>query len=304
MSSAGSSPLTRGKHSDDDSMTEVPGLIPAHAGKTCPIHGADVPCRAHPRSRGENVLLSHHRKPPRRLIPAHAGKTYAAALARTWAAAHPRSRGENSLDLREVSLVPGSSPLTRGKLILPGDAEAELGLIPAHAGKTVVLRQLSGVSAAHPRSRGENASLALRGNAYWGSSPLTRGKPRHHRQNAHQRGLIPAHAGKTADITCIIASTTAHPRSRGENRRRPDKVPPAKGSSPLTRGKLNATPVYGDARGLIPAHAGKTPRAQTQTVPCRAHPRSRGENGPSRRQSCRRQGSSPLTRGKRAHAHT
>ena len=54
FTSAGSSPLTRGKHFSALSVLLVRGLIPAHAGKT------DVPeldyhsGRAHPRSRGEN----------------------------------------------------------------------------------------------------------------------------------------------------------------------------------------------------------------------------------------------------------
>ena len=89
---SGSSPLTRGKPED---ARPVPGLIPAHAGKTSsqPAPGADV--RAHPRSRGENAAAGAvagrrggsspltRGKPGctiRRarcigLIPAHAGKT-------------------------------------------------------------------------------------------------------------------------------------------------------------------------------------------------------------------------------------
>ena len=72
------------------------------------------------------------------------------------------------------------------------------------------------------------------------------------------RGLIPAHAGKTAPSDRYQAGTTAHPRSRGENAlscKNRAKIP---GSSPLTRGK----PICGAYRdgddGLIPAHAGKT----------------------------------------------
>ena len=51
------------------------------------------------------------------------------------------------------------------------------------------------------------------------------------------RGLIPAHAGKTraASRVCIVIG--AHPRSRGENRRRRSRLATLPGSSPLTRGK-------------------------------------------------------------------
>ena len=54
------------------------------------------------------------------------------------------------------------------------------------------------------------------------------------------------------------------------------------------------------ALGLIPAHAGKTWGKALQALPFPAHPRSRGENQPSRVTSANPYGSSPLTRGKRA----
>ena len=49
---------------------------------------------------------------------------------------------------------------------------------------------------------------------------------------------------------------------------------------------------------LIPAHAGKTPPTRSGRGPSRAHPRSRGENGPDAPLGVLRAGSSPLTRGK------
>ena len=131
----GSSPLTRGKPPPGQRRPHGRGLIPAHAGKTCrdpsrrPIH------RAHPRSRGENLISS--RRPAQlsgsspltrgkrgfcdlagrvaRLIPAHAGKTDNRAMDERAHAAHPRSRGENSASSRECTTWMGSSPLTRGK---------------------------------------------------------------------------------------------------------------------------------------------------------------------------------------------
>ena len=71
----------------------------------------------------------------------------------------------------------GSSPLTRGKQCLDRPSGAWLGLIPAHAGKT-----LYGKLAA-----------SLTG----GSSPLTRGKRIARVVDLIDPGLIPAHAGKT-----------------------------------------------------------------------------------------------------------
>ena len=50
----GSSPLTRGKHSEGDEGADCAGLIPAHAGKTSPLTVGVADSWAHPRSRGEN----------------------------------------------------------------------------------------------------------------------------------------------------------------------------------------------------------------------------------------------------------
>ena len=71
----------------------------------------------------------------------------------------------------------GSSPLTRGKPVLP--------------------IQLRICAWAHPRSRGENVSHAVPLALFLGSSPLTRGKLDETLDEALTGGLIPAHAGKT-----------------------------------------------------------------------------------------------------------
>ena len=51
----------------------------------------------------------------------------------------------------------------------------------------------------------------------WGSSPLTRGKPRVGPAAGFGLGLIPAHAGKTDPRVGQAVEVRAHPRSRGEN---------------------------------------------------------------------------------------
>ena len=177
-SGRGSSPLTRGKHFTFECDCSSLGLIPAHAGKTRRVRSGAVLYRAHPRSRGENSAFNalapvlEGSSPLTRgkqagggfdltrggLIPAHAGKTqlYLRTLER-WGA-HPRSRGENSRSSSDSGATCGSSPLTRGKRVLPGRGSGAPGLIPAHAGKTdgEVLPELR--RGAHPRSRGENVS--------------------------------------------------------------------------------------------------------------------------------------------------
>ena len=70
------------------------------------------------------------------------------------------------------------------------------------------------------------------------------------------------------------------------------------GSSPLTRGKQSVDRRGGPPRGLIPAHAGKTPWPPGLRERVRAHPRSRGENPLAAWLEGACEGSSPLTRGK------
>ena len=56
------------------------------------------------------------------------------------------------------------------------------------------------------------------------------------------------------------------------------------------------------ARGLIPAHAGKTSAGRSRPGPRGAHPRSRGENSADPKNEAVAPGSSPLTRGKLTNA--
>lgn len=107
--------------------------------------GSDA--RAHPRSRGENVIwpwLMASRKGSspltrgklrriqclrrgRGFIPAHAGKTNPSPGAVSRRTAHPHSRGENSLPYSSIVLWKGSSPLMRGKHFLTYAFIAQIG---------------------------------------------------------------------------------------------------------------------------------------------------------------------------------
>ena len=175
----GSSPLTRGKHIGHLPRGCPDRLIPAHAGKTGHTGYVSNRVGAHPRSRGEN------------------GRAHRSTLA--GGGSSPLT-GENADRDGTVYSVEGSSPLTRGKPHEDVEAIPERRLIPAHAGKRAESVAPHGTKQAHPRSRGENfvgwPALAC----LWGSSPLTRGKPRDTRTTSRKGGLIPAHAGKTADI--------------------------------------------------------------------------------------------------------
>ena len=137
-----------------------------------------------------------------------------------------------------------------------------------------------------------------------GSSPLTRGKHFGDGHFAAIARLIPAHAGKTSAAHPARGSGSAHPRSRGENKRRVERVIVGIGSSPLTRGKLHHAHDDVVAVRLIPAHAGKTASHHGCGLLAPAHPRSRGENPSFSAIESAVFGSSPLTRGKRdRHPH-
>ena len=315
---AGSSPLTRGKRDARAELLVGGGLIPAHAGKTWSRPGGSNGRRAHPRSRGENIVdkpnvlaglgsspLTRgkhagrvHAGNLRRLIPAHAGKTTGKMAMCPDPTAHPRSRGENAAERPGGDVVGGSSPLTRGKLYPEWVKDLTRRLIPAHAGKTSRWSCRSCWPGAHPRSRGENPDIPNRFLIVEGSSPLTRGKLGDQPQHGRQRGLIPAHAGKTASDAPLVTVTRAHPRSRGENLNHARNTREDGGSSPLTRGKLTSPDEQLIKLGLIPAHAGKTLCSDSYPASKRAHPRSRGENRGATGASWPPAGSSPLTRGK------
>ena len=152
---------------------------------------------------------------------------------------------------------------------------------------------------AHPHSRGENRGQIRITWKTTGSSPLTRGKQRRNGPDPCRRGLIPTHAGKTPGHNHARKALRAHPHSRGENRKAARRARSRSGSSPLTRGKQDASHRLGIFHGLIPTHAGKTRTRTSSTCLSRAHPHSRGENLGRSGRGKTTLGSSPLTRGKR-----
>ena len=181
----GSSPLTRGKPTPGVDRGGTNRLIPAHAGKTHTYYDGGHAYEAHPRSRGENTPGGWPSDAHRGSSPLTRGKPHVYTSLSATGLAHPRSRGENPSASRAGLLRPGSSPLTRGKRLHAWPGHLSLRLIPAHAGKTQMLRIGPLRKAAHPRSRGENGSAQDGSQPPGGSSPLTRGKrersPRPHR---------------------------------------------------------------------------------------------------------------------------
>ena len=186
----------------------------------------------------------------------------------------------------------------RGKLCLANSGNANSGLIPAHAGKTVCSSLALSCLPAHPRACGENCSGCRPRSGREGSSPRMRGKRFPMSSVPPLDRLIPAHAGKTPPPPGSSIPVAAHPRACGENRSMTIVIRPPAGSSPRMRGKLTAKSLTPFQSGLIPAHAGKTGPLPLSRHSDQAHPRACGENSQTKSLVGSPFGSSPRMRGK------
>ena len=111
-----------------------------------------------------------------RLIPACAGKTRIPFLSSTAARAHPRVCGENQVNDFNTGEPAGSSPRVRGKPAVIKERIRAKRLIPACAGKTIVIAVRVFEGRAHPRVCGENILTFGDLPKAEGSSPRVRGK--------------------------------------------------------------------------------------------------------------------------------
>ena len=154
---AGSSPLTRGTRIDSGQNDRFNRFIPAYAGNSCSNAPVSATIPVHPRLRGElsrsttppTVLLgpspltrgTQRREKPAicfdRFIPAYAGNSRRQFVKRLNIAVHPRLRGELEDFTVTKSGCRGSSPLTRGTLLLDIMFNAIFRFIPAYAGNSL-----------------------------------------------------------------------------------------------------------------------------------------------------------------------
>ena len=134
-STVGASPLTQGKRHDPDHHS-ASTVLPRSQGENKQLLVAAASQRgSSPLTRGKRDRLRELRL-ELGLIPAYAGKTTRAPHSPSPRRAHPHSRGENCVDGDGDRVVSGSSPLTRGKRREQAPGREQVGLIPAHAGKT------------------------------------------------------------------------------------------------------------------------------------------------------------------------
>ena len=191
----------------------------------------------------------------------------------------------------------GSSPHTRGAQRHAGLVQVVGRIIPAYAGSTVVLNQITQVGGDHPRIRGEHPVCTTPTCAKPGSSPHTRGALGACSASILVRRIIPAYAGSTSSPLCMKCASPDHPRIRGEHSLLSHKFNPQIGSSPHTRGAQPPGASGGVDAGIIPAYAGSTTSGRVWRCRRRDHPRIRGEHQSEEGKGRGRSGSSPHTRG-------
>ena len=153
----GSPPRMRGKVPRTAFMTSCGGITPAHAGKSSRRFAALGGLRDHPRACGEKAPLRRKKdlilgSPPRMrgkgedlteyqrklgITPAHAGKRKFRKSHTTQNWDHPRACGEKHTRRTVDAGTPGSPPRMRGKADPQQLYKADLGITPAHAGKSL-----------------------------------------------------------------------------------------------------------------------------------------------------------------------
>ena len=172
---------------------------------------------------------------------------------------------------------PGSSPRMRGTRTGRMCCPAIRRFIPAYAGNTLSLSQMTITSPVHPRVCGEHPRSCLPRILLIGSSPRMRGTRCHCPGYCHSLRFIPAYTGNTDRRPDCRLEGPVHPRVCGEHSYINLLSEDHRGSSPRMRGTRSA------------------PRRKT--APSTVHPRVCGEHLSPCRPSSRCSGSSPRMRG-------
>ena len=110
---------------------------------------------------------------------------------------HPRLRGEYLEGKPPLKLWLGSPPLARGIRIGFDDNTDAIGITPACAGNTLIIRKFYVGLRDHPRLRGEYWTDLLLRSPFKGSPPLARGILYDKVALLHDLRITPACAGNT-----------------------------------------------------------------------------------------------------------
>ena len=187
----------------------------------------------------------HTRGPPRprlhalavhRFIPAYAGSTLYDPYSVFLTEDHPRIPGVHLFMASSRGRPTGSSPHTRGPLVMNLLHQPYHRIIPTYAGSTQVGCRKDRRQWVHPRIRGVHFPSIVVVSLVMGSSPHTRGPPAAESNSNASRGIIPAYAGSTWKKGYLPYQSEDHPRIRGVHGIISSRVMKTQGSSPHTRG--------------------------------------------------------------------
>ena len=240
----GPSPRVRGKPRRGPYPVRCHGSIPACAGETHGQREDHARLRVHPRVCGGNGTawdtaawdtgpsprvrgkplvygcVSHRR----RSIPACAGETAASCPAAAVSTVHPRVCGGNIGGPSFRLFWTGPSPRVRGKPRTWLLERSVAGSIPACAGETARMTELSSKPMVHPRVCGGNRLARHRSLSVVGPSPRVRGKPGCGLDTRVGSGSIPACAGETSTDGTDACRKSVHPRVCGGNSKQKAKI--------------------------------------------------------------------------------
>ena len=93
--------------------------------------------------------------------------------------------------------IPGSSPRMRGAPAGHNNRRQQQGIIPAYAGSTASVQELTLNTEDHPRVCGEHGDMHSISCSGKGSSPRMRGAHMRWAEACLSPGIIPAYAGST-----------------------------------------------------------------------------------------------------------
>ena len=265
------------------------GSIPALCGETPKIcYLRKIESGLSPRVRGNRVcaLVDGHRVGS---IPACAGKPGYPMKMENVGAVYPRVCGETSWR--------GLSPRVRGNPTAIVNALVYLRSIPACAGKPVSYSSRTTWRAVYPRVCGETCSRSPQPVMTYGLSPRVRGNLEAHGAGVYPHRSIPACAGKPPVTIPQIPGIGVYPRVCGETGVVSVRQSLEYGLSPRVRGNLAPPMQSPQARGSIPACAGKPYPDRSGTPPTAVYPRVCGETCPGPPRPVSTMGLSPRVRG-------
>ncbi len=249
-----------------------------------------------PRMRGSlRYFFRAYRK--QGIIPAHAGLTLECRILLASRRDHPRACGAHMLSTICSMMQKGSSPRMRGSHYRNDRCLIREGIIPAHAGLTVLALLDQRHFRDHPRACGAHGDCDNAEAVGPGSSPRMRGSPPLKSLLILLLRIIPAHAGLTVLRMCNVWMRRDHPRACGAHWKHTEEVVNMEGSSPRMRGSPSCRRCQIRLAGIIPAHAGLTCRACRACGAARDHPRACGAHRASASWCAMEKGSSPRMRG-------